>query len=770
MKSSIILVHLEMPTVAMGLYPLHKYLVERKIRAHLHRYDSLEGLLNEVQKRKASIVGFSVQWHPQLVPSIKIAEAIKVQDRSICIVLGGITASFFRRELIHFNCVDFIIKGDGEEPLAQLCHGNPPSTIPNLIWKEESGAVVENDASYSIGRSNLTSFRYETQKDFLSTRGVLRIGKGCPAQCPYCGGSRHAFHAWDGTREVCLDSGDIRDLLVANYSKIKFEEIYISQDILNNFQHVLDGLMDVPDGIASRIGITIAPWRNIPTARAIDALCAKFRTVTLELSIESINRSVSTAIHRKKLDKKKLLKILPRYLRNANLWMDIFFSYPHFAGDRLIFPDPDTVEFCQYLHEALHQYVMERRLGIEYLPLSTDPGSLYYKGISFKEYWEALSQTKNEVGSFTLHHRRLYRDNDYIARHLFMQSYIYLCKTMPFMMAYLWKTSGIRSFKKYLKDWYSVFSSIHETCIRHQLSLITPHADGYSLFGYSCLNQENLGQGRKSEYSRELFTQYLLQKRNLPCEFHNHSKLLQDTSRYGRLAYRDILKTDSRKMRAPKELLYPMRNLLHSLEEDSSDYFSSIKMSLMADNVSRRSRKTILFHLMLNEAGLPDIVRTVNDTDLKILPAAKRRRLKTLLGNDFHRMEQLDRRNKNRWFYTVFDLVRIYQPVQYRYYEALMILVSVFSNNARLRSAYDSTQNGKFNTLGWKPRNKHLLYCYPNNRILTISDVEVDLLHLSNGLRSYDDIVRDLRGKYPWLLKGYLGMLVEFYYRRSLIV
>jgi len=218
------------------------------------------------------VVGVSLHWHQQSYDVIETARKIKAAVPDAFLVLGGFTASFFHDELMRdYACVDGVIRGDGEVPMLELVRqirqvrqvgqvGNLSdlSQVPNLTWRrvgqvgnlssspESSdaasrplGEVVVNPLQYvgtrelvnQLNFSNMPLLEhYETYVHSISLPFVyvkneskkanyykytirspmftLCMGRGCPVDCSYCGGSRSSQLRISGRRSYFYRSID----------------------------------------------------------------------------------------------------------------------------------------------------------------------------------------------------------------------------------------------------------------------------------------------------------------------------------------------------------------------------------------------------------------------------------------------------------------------------------------------------------------------------------------------------------------------------------
>jgi radical SAM superfamily enzyme YgiQ (UPF0313 family) len=169
-------------------------------------------------------VGMSLHWHHQSYDVIEVARRIKELRPGIFIFLGGFTASFFHQEIVRdYPMIDAVVRGDGEVPVLALLDaikGNRGlEDVPNLTWREgdavngnalcyvgdERTASNLNYTNFSLLRNAPTYIRYIGlpfffAKGFTKEQNFRRftirspmlpvpVGRGCPFNCSWCGGS-----------------------------------------------------------------------------------------------------------------------------------------------------------------------------------------------------------------------------------------------------------------------------------------------------------------------------------------------------------------------------------------------------------------------------------------------------------------------------------------------------------------------------------------------------------------------------------------------------
>jgi amino acid adenylation domain-containing protein len=144
-----------------------------------------------------SVVGVSLKWFPHMARVLDICRLVKECDPSVRIALGGNTASSFALELIELDCVDYVVRGDGELPLLQICRGQ--RTIVNSVYKRD-GVLVDNPIYYVQDGTPADGVYLSHVPCIVSSLSHLAAapyffvytGKGCSMNCFYCAGCRDA--------------------------------------------------------------------------------------------------------------------------------------------------------------------------------------------------------------------------------------------------------------------------------------------------------------------------------------------------------------------------------------------------------------------------------------------------------------------------------------------------------------------------------------------------------------------------------------------------
>lgn len=205
---------------------------------------AVEMLMNEnfdvekrIEKLDSEIVAIDLHWLPHVHGAVNIAKIVKKYHPDTAVLLGGISSSYYRNEIIRdFGFVDFVLIGDTTEPFFPMLieeyeKNGDLSKVPNLVWRENSKIrinKIEPPENY-IDRVHL-NYKYLIKQcvrtmdvksaipysDWIvSPSGMTFIQKGCHHNCVICGGSNFAYKNSYFRKAVSYRSVDnvVQDLL-----------------------------------------------------------------------------------------------------------------------------------------------------------------------------------------------------------------------------------------------------------------------------------------------------------------------------------------------------------------------------------------------------------------------------------------------------------------------------------------------------------------------------------------------------------------------------
>jgi len=130
--------------------------------------------------------------------AIKITKAIKEYDHSILTVIGGPHPSIFIEQTLENPSVDFVIFGEGEYTITELCDtlesGGNFSHIKGLAFKESNRIIVNGlrplisnlDELPFPARQLLNLSEYPLRSLTGKRMATMISSRGCPYNCAYC--------------------------------------------------------------------------------------------------------------------------------------------------------------------------------------------------------------------------------------------------------------------------------------------------------------------------------------------------------------------------------------------------------------------------------------------------------------------------------------------------------------------------------------------------------------------------------------------------------
>jgi len=158
----------------------------------------------------AKVFAVDLHWAVHSNGAITTAELCKRLHPNSYVLLGGLTASYFTREVMESSpSVDGIIAGEGEEPMVRLVDGlikgRALDDVPGLTYRESNGSVRVNQSvrprveldEYDYTDLSLIEPRNRLLRLTTGSRTVqvwnLPVCRGCTLNCATCGGSEYAY-------------------------------------------------------------------------------------------------------------------------------------------------------------------------------------------------------------------------------------------------------------------------------------------------------------------------------------------------------------------------------------------------------------------------------------------------------------------------------------------------------------------------------------------------------------------------------------------------
>lgn len=145
------------------------------------------------------LIALTVMPGPQLVSAVPLSQALKALYPQLPIVWGGNFGSLYPAPVLNASCVDWLVRGQGEQTfldlLAVLEGTLDPEGVPGLSFRRPDGSHAIGPERLWLGPDDLPEPRYDKidvgeylHPTFLGRRsGVYQASIGCPYACSFCG-------------------------------------------------------------------------------------------------------------------------------------------------------------------------------------------------------------------------------------------------------------------------------------------------------------------------------------------------------------------------------------------------------------------------------------------------------------------------------------------------------------------------------------------------------------------------------------------------------
>ena len=418
-------------------YPLEKY---------LNRNWSL---IDELKHINFKICGIDLHWIHNAYGAIEVAKIVKEVSPNAKVLFGGFSASYYHNQILkNYNMIDGVIRGEGEIPFLRYAENasknNSLDMVPNLSYRNSSGHIKINPISYvanSLDELNFTnvSFLKSAKQYFEYSRKImgisfnLPIGRGCPFNCPFCGGGRNSLQSFTERKKVILRSPekvieDITNIL----DKYKIPSIFFGHGVYPSNLAYWKRLFKLIQEEKFDIGGDLEIWR-LPFPKEMWNLF--YKTFNLKYSSISISpRIMSAKVHQKIAQIcdptfyfpihliRDLIKNAILYQITLRIWMTVGFPFQ----TRL-----DVIKDFIFALKSLLKYGKSKLMPITIMnePYFVFPGApayespeLYEMSLRYKSFPELVEVFKRSKPLFN----RLLSCNNYGTNYLSQTSIRYL--------------------------------------------------------------------------------------------------------------------------------------------------------------------------------------------------------------------------------------------------------------------------------------------------------------------------------------------------------
>jgi len=182
----------------LGLASIAGYLRQKGIDVEILDAQANQILNSQIQKKikesRADIIGLT-SMTPTVHQDLDIC--VKAKELGKIVVLGGPQINAMPQEMLKIPVIDYGIKGEGEYPFYLLVEAlkNKKSVraIPGLVFRDESGAVIENPPYIHPNLDDLPLpardlLPFEKYFSLISEGRLATLvpSRGCPFHCGFC--------------------------------------------------------------------------------------------------------------------------------------------------------------------------------------------------------------------------------------------------------------------------------------------------------------------------------------------------------------------------------------------------------------------------------------------------------------------------------------------------------------------------------------------------------------------------------------------------------
>lgn len=347
-----------------------------------------------IKKLKPVAFGIDLHWLPHAHGSLEIAKIVKKHHPEIPIIFGGLSSSYYHKELIEYPQVDYVVRGDStEEPIRMLMdsikEGKTPVDIPNVTWK--NGKVVENPFTYIPENIDNICIDYRhVFKSVIKYRDITghlpfsnwmeypitaaMTCRGCVHPCVICGGSAYSFKNFFNRKKTAFRTPEKMYEDIKNIAKNTRGPIFVLGDLRHAGEKNADRFLELCKPLKLKNQIAFELFTP-----AYDDFFMKLKDTfphySIEMSIESHDEEVRKASG-KYYKNNEFYKTVESALSNGCERFDVFFliGLPKQTKQSAL----DTVSWCEDLYERFNK---DKRLLVFTSPVGPflDPGSIAFE-------------------------------------------------------------------------------------------------------------------------------------------------------------------------------------------------------------------------------------------------------------------------------------------------------------------------------------------------------------------------------------------------------
>lgn len=356
----------------------------------------------DVEKKLANIqaraFGIDLHWLPHAHGSIELAKIVKRLHPDTPIIFGGLSSTYYHKELIEYPFIDFVMRGDSTEKLMlmlmnKLEFGNAHfEDIPNLTWKKGTeigfnplSYVPKDLVEFDVPGYRYTIrsvFKYKNFMDPLPYNGWLQYpntailtARGCTQNCLICGGSKEGYEQNCNRKSLALRSPAklVEDIqFIQRFSRAP---IFILHDIRQGGKKYVEEFFRLLKGVnlKNELVFELFQYADESFFKKINEVVPKY---SIELTLETHDEKLRRLNGKFNCTNEKVINTLKYALKHGCKKIDLFFmiGIPGQTTQSAL----ENIDFAETIHLACGE---DPRLFYFVAPLAPflDPASAAFE-------------------------------------------------------------------------------------------------------------------------------------------------------------------------------------------------------------------------------------------------------------------------------------------------------------------------------------------------------------------------------------------------------
>jgi len=413
-----------------------------------------------IRNLKSKAFGIDLHWLPHCQGSLEIAKIVKKYHPDTPVIFGGFSSSYFYKELIEFEPVDYIIRGDSaEEPLYKLVSlikeagsdtaglwegskvlsGSPDTgisrfnvaneeklkLIPNLVWKtggkdgkdgkdRQEGQIHANEIKCISSDLQEIDFDYRVMfKEVMKYRDIrsivpfcdwfrypittIPVVRGCNNNCSNCGGSKHAFEIFGQRSAPAFRDPGKLVREIKTIRKYINSPIFLLGDLNSNGKEYVLEFFKFAKELDKGLQIFFE-FFTPPKEWFFDEASKVFSKICYEISPDSHDEEIRK-IMGKSFSNEEMIKSIEHALFFGAARFDLYFmtGLPHQTKKSIL----ETVDFSRGVYERLG---WDKRFAPFISPMAPflDPGSRAFENPGKFGYKLLFKTLKEHIEAITM--------------------------------------------------------------------------------------------------------------------------------------------------------------------------------------------------------------------------------------------------------------------------------------------------------------------------------------------------------------------------------